>query len=156
MKGTTGDLLAKIIAAEKKAQIFYEGLYRMFEHIPRVAAFWQDMVDDEKAHRHLMEKVRAGLTPEELQAPADPEMLHKASVAARFSPDRALRRIHGLNDAYEIALDLEQSEINAVFEFVLAEHAYLEEEVRDRMVELYLRVHIKRFQELGGGTGVGV
>lgn len=150
VKGRVADLLGGVIAAEEKAAVFYEGLLRKFQHSPRAAALWQNMLDDEKEHRRLMEQARVGLTADELQAPANPEMLHKLMVAMHFSPDRALRQVHDLNDAYEFALDLEQGEINVVFEFILTEYAHLEEGVRDRLVELYLRDHIKRFQELQG------
>lgn len=148
MGGTVEELITAAIAAEEKAYTFYEGVLRKFRHAPHVAAIWQELMNDEDEHRRLLEKARANLTPEELQAPADPEILYKIQEVLRFSPESSLQTVRTLDDAYAIALDLENSEVNAIFEFILNRYVAVDEADQKHMVDVYLRDHIRRLQGL--------
>lgn len=137
------------IQAERAAREFYAGLLHRFDHVPRAAAVWREMMEDEEEQVRFLEEVRARLTPEQLQAPADPEMMRKLRLCLEFSPQDALQRIRTLNDAYGWAHDLEYSEINAVLEFIINEY-HLDAAVRTRLVDHYLQKHLKRLLALGG------
>ncbi|MCX7855664.1 MAG: hypothetical protein N2556_06780, partial [Anaerolineae bacterium] len=97
----------------------------------------------------FLEEVRAHLTPEQLQAPANPDIMQKLRGCLKFSPQDTLQGIRDLNDAYHYAHDLEHSEINAVLEFIINEY-HLDLALRARLVDHYLQTHVKRLLALGG------
>jgi len=147
---TIDTLFTLSIEAEMAAREFYEGLLRLFGHNPRAARVWEEMRSDEEEHAHFLEEVRARLTPEQLQEPADPEMMRGLRNALmKFSPQGMLQSIRDLNDAYNYAHELENSEINSVLEFIINEY-HIDPVLRARLVEMYLQAHVKRLLALGG------
>lgn len=139
-------MLSLLIDAETASQSFYLRLMGAFAHESLAAQVWWKMGADEAAHIRLLEQIRKNLSSEQLQSPADPIWLEKARAAARFSPDRALARIQTLEDAYQEAHALENSEINAVFEFVMTE--FFPGRLRRDFVHNMLREHVQRLDEL--------
>ncbi len=108
------------------------------------------MRSDEEEHARFLEEVRARLTPEQLQAPADPEMMQGLrNVLMKFSPQRMLQSIRDLNDAYNYAHELESSEVNSVLEFIIHEY-HIDPALRAQLVDMYLQAHVKRLLALGG------
>ncbi len=133
-KGTTvTDLFALAIAAEETAAEFYRGLVKKFSHESEIADFWQRYVLDEIAHALWLERLRSNLSAERLAEPANFEILASAQRALSISVENALSGIHNLEDAYESVNDLENSETNAVFEFLITNFPY------DREVLNFLR-----------------
>lgn len=147
---TVDTLFSLAIAAETAARDFYHGLVRKFAHAPRAARVWQEMLAGEEEHIHLLEQIRSTLPSERLQASADADVIRKIHSALKFSPQRTLQKIHTLDDAYEVAYELEHSEVNSVVEFIVNE--YVEPGLRLQMVNHYLTAHIKRLQALGGAN----
>lgn len=139
-------LLSLLIDAETASESFYLRLMEAFAHEPIAAQVWWKMGADEAAHIRLLEQVRKNLSPKQLQSPADPIWLEKACAAARFSPDKAIARIQTLEDAYQEAHALENSEINAVFEFAMTE--FFPGRLRWDFVHNMLREHMHRLDEL--------
>lgn len=143
---TVGDMIDLLIRAEISAQTLYLRLMEDFAHEPDAAQVWWKMGADEAAHIRLLEQIRESLPAERLQAPANPIWLEQARTAARFSPEQALVRIHTLEDAYQEAHAIENSEINAVFEFVMTE--YFPRQLRADFVHNMLREHVDRLYGL--------
>jgi hypothetical protein len=139
---TVAVLLELAIAAEKVAEDFYLGLADKFAHLPRVADFWQEMKKDEIAHARGIEQVRASLTPEQLIAPTDPVVLEQAKRSVSFSANEALKSITTVEEAFQLSHDLENSEINLVFEFILSE--YVAQDAQRELATTLLREHIAR------------
>ena len=148
---TIDTLFALSIEAETAAREFYGGLLRLFGHNPRAARVWEEMRSDEEEHVRFLKEVRARLTPEQLQAPAEPEMMRGLRNVLKFSPQEVLRGIRDLNDAYHYAHELEHSEINTVLEFIIHEY-HIDPALRARLVEKYLQAHVKRLLALGGAA----
>ncbi len=130
---TVGDLFALAIKAEETAAEFYRGLVRKFSHESEIADFWQHYVLDEIAHALWLERLRGNLSAERLAEPADSEILAGAQHALSLSVENVLSGIHTLEDAYELVSDLENSETNVVFEFLITNFPY------DREVLNFLR-----------------
>ncbi|MGB9889413.1 MAG: hypothetical protein ACPLTQ_07060 [Anaerolineae bacterium] len=140
------DLIALLLHAETAVQTLYLRLVEAFAHEPKAAEVWWKMGADEAAHIRLLEQIRDFLSPERLQAPADPLWLEQAKSAARFSPERAMARIQTLEDAYQEAHAIENSELNAVFEFVMTEH--FPRPLKVEFIHNMLREHVDRLQDL--------
>jgi rubrerythrin len=145
-EGTLEALLTTLIQAEATAQNLYLRLMEAFAHEPDAAQVWWKMGADEAAHIRLLEQVRDALSPEQLQSPADPLIVEKAQAVSGLSYERILSRIETLEDAYQETHNLENSEINAVFEFVLTE--YFPKPLRVEFVHNMLREHIGRLDGL--------
>lgn len=139
-------LLSLLIDAETATQRFYLQLMESFAHEPLAAQVWWKMGADEAAHIRLIEQAQKSLSLEQLQSPADPIWLEKARAAARFSPDKAMAHIQTLEDAYQEAHAIENSELNAVFEFVMTE--FFPRRLQQDFVRSMLREHLQRLDEL--------
>jgi len=142
---TVATLIEFAIAAEKASQELYARLTQRYSYLPQVADFWQKMSLDENAHARSLEKIRDSLTPEQLLAPVDPVVFEQAKRNASLSVEDKLNPISTLEDAYQLAHDLEHSEINTVFEFITAEFVSLD--VQREFVTAQLKKHVARLGE---------
>jgi hypothetical protein len=116
---TTAELFELAIAAEKAVEELYRGFGAKFAHHQDVATFWRKYADDEIEHIRWLEGVRDKSSREQLSAPADPSVLKDARKFLRFSPLHVLEGVTNLEDAYQLANESENSEINVVFEFII-------------------------------------
>jgi rubrerythrin len=140
---TTAELFELAIAAEEAAEELYLGLKAKFAHQPEIAEFWREYAKEEVGHACWLESVRDKSSQEQLSAPADPSILNDARKLLRFSPQHALDEITNLEDAYQLANDLENSEINVVFEFIITNFSsnesagsFLRAQLRDHIAKL--------------------
>ena len=136
-KSTVAGLLELAITAEKAAEELYHGLEAKFAHHEDVAAFWREYAGEEAMHAEWLERLRDSLAPERLSAPADPGVLEEANRALQVSVERMLQDVHNLEDAYQLVNDLENSETNAVFDFLIANFA------EDKKTQAFLRSQLK-------------
>ncbi len=139
---TTAELFKLAIAAEKAAEELYLGLGAKFAHQPEVAGFWRDYAQEEVEHTRWLESAREKSRPDQLSAPADSSILEDAHNLLQVSPQDALEQIKTLEDAYQLANELENSEINVVFEFIIT-HFTSDEGARS-FLRTQLRSHIAR------------
>lgn len=143
---TVDELLALLLKAETAVQKFYLQLMEAFAYEPAVAEVWWMLGADEAGHIRLLEQVREALSPERLRSPADPLWLEAARAAARFSPESTMARIRTLEDAYQEAHAIENSELNAVFEFVMTE--YFPRPLQRMFIVNLLKTHVDRLNGL--------
>lgn len=120
---TVADLFELAIASEEAAAQLYRGFEAKFANQPDVARFWARYAAEEAGHARWLKDCRKTSSPEQLAAPANPEILQAASWIRRFFLEDTLAQIHNLQDAYELAHDLEHSETNLVFEFLITNYA---------------------------------
>jgi rubrerythrin len=136
-KSTVAELLELAIAAEKAAEKLYHALETRFAHHEDVAAFWRTYASEEAMHAEWLGKLRDSLAPDQLAAPADPGMLKEAHRALQVPVKRRLENVHNLEDAYQLVNDLENSETNAVFDFLITNFA------EDTKTQAFLRSQLK-------------
>jgi rubrerythrin len=134
---TVAVLLDLAIDAERAAEALYRGLAVKFEHHPDVAQFWREYAQEEVMHADWICRVRASLDEDRLAAPADPKMLRYAHQALERSVEETLHQIGDLEDAYQLAHELEDAETNAIFEFLITHFA------DDRKTAGFLRAQLK-------------
>jgi hypothetical protein len=87
-----------------------------------------------------LEQRRGALPPEQLAAPADELISEQVRNVLRFSVADALADVEDLEDAYQLVNDLENSETNAVFEFLI-EH-FAADAATQAFLKGQLRAHI--------------
>ena len=120
---TLNDLFEMAIVAERGAQEVYTRMAGMFPDHPDVARFWQRYAAEEAGHATWLTNLRARLEPEKLAEQADPLMLEDARRMIAFSIDALLDKVENLDDAYQLASEMEGGETNAVCSFLIEHFA---------------------------------
>jgi hypothetical protein len=128
------------IGAEQAGMSLYLGLVQRFLHVPEIAGFWQDMLEDEITHAKELERVRHSLKPDLLQVPADPVLLQKASEACDCTILDKLESVADLDDAYQLANEFEHSEVNTVFAALMTDFTGQDDKARFASNELQLHL----------------
>ncbi len=118
-QSTLAELMQLAIQLEQSAEALYHGMAAKFAHYPEVAAFWERYAAEELGHARWLERLQRTTSPEKLALPADPLMLQTAQRLQQFSVETALGKIKNLEDALQLAIELENSETNAIFEFLI-------------------------------------
>ena len=145
-ENTINTLFEMAIAAEKEARIFYRGLTKKFQHVPMAANVWRGMMQDEVMHFEELQKIHATLTEEQLRAPVDQSIMWKAESVREFSAENSLNQIETLGEAFQTAHELEHSEVNTVFEFIMTE--FVDREDQRAFVASQLREHLAKLDEM--------
>jgi rubrerythrin len=136
-KSTIAELIEMAIAAEKAAEELYQGLAAKFAHQEDAAAFWRRYAGEEAMHAAWLERLQESLTSEQSATPADPSILESANRALQVSVDRRLKEVENLEDAYQLVHDLENSETNAVFDFLITNFS------EDKKTQTFLRSQLQ-------------
>jgi rubrerythrin len=130
------------IAAEHYARELYRELERRFSAEPVVAAFWRRYAAEEAGHATWLEQLLKQLPPETCEAPADPDKLEMAQHIIKVPLAAALAEVKTLEDAYQLAHELESSEINTIFEFLLS--TFADDRQATQFAREQLREHVAR------------
>ncbi|MEN8126637.1 MAG: ferritin family protein [Planctomycetota bacterium] len=112
------ELIDAAVTAEGVARKVYLGFTHRFMQCPDAANFWQTMADDESDHARILKDIRQHVSAEELASPVDARLADKAHDLRSLNPQALVNSITNLDDAYQIAYDLESSEVNTVFNFL--------------------------------------
>jgi len=139
---TVAALLELAIAAEVINEELYLGLEKKFVHHQLAADFWCSYAQEEAGHAHWLERLQGRLSTEQLSAPTDPTILRDAHQALQFSAKHALKGIENLEDAYQLASELENAETNVVFDFLITNFAA--DEQTASFLREQLRGHVGR------------
>ena len=139
---TVAELFELAIAAEKAAEVLYLGFAAKFSHHGDVADFWRGYAGEEVGHARWLERTCENSNREQLSASADPVILRDARKLLDFSPQNALGEIRNLEDAYQLANELENSEMNVVFEFIITN--FSSDETAGSFLRSQLKDHIAR------------
>ncbi|HYA31764.1 MAG TPA: hypothetical protein VED67_03320 [Thermodesulfovibrionales bacterium] len=142
----TDDLFAGAIAAENAAKDFYKSLSLIFSHVPEASLIWERMMKDEDFHSRELQAIRNTLSDEQLSKPLDQSIADKVSAEMNNLPAKvALNKVKTLNDALDLAYELEYSEVNAVFQVIIRE--FVSSESRAKFVLSLVREHVSRLEE---------
>jgi rubrerythrin len=120
-RGTVAELFVVAVQLETAAQHFYEGLAEMFGHRPEVARFWRLFAADEVVHGKRLAELEASADARKLSQQADARLLGAGRKLLATPVADLLGRVQNLDDAYQIAHDLESSETNTIFRFLIGE-----------------------------------
>ncbi|MEW5871302.1 MAG: ferritin family protein [Chloroflexota bacterium] len=141
-QATIDELITMAISAELAARDLYLQLEKMFAPHKDVALFWKHYADEEAGHARWLEQLRQRLSAEQLAAPADSTALENARKALAIPVETLLAQIDNLEDAYQLVNELEGSETNAVFDFLIGE--FSEDEKTLAFLRTQLREHVGR------------
>jgi len=137
---TLATLIELAIRSERAAEAYYLGLADLFEHPAELAGFWRMYAGQENGHARWLEALRDRTPAKTLARPADPHMLTAIRHMFRFSPADLLKLVETLEHAYQQAVELENSETNTVFDFLITH--YHDESETPEFLKAQLSEHI--------------
>ena len=132
-------IFQQAIKAERKAWHLYLQFSKVFAHVPQVSTFWGGLAQDEEQHARELEKIQGSLTNKQLAQVADRELLTNISNVSKVLREISPDLIDTLDDAYEVAHELEFSEVNSVFKILTTE--FISEETRRKATMSHLVYH---------------
>ncbi len=153
--GTIAHLIELAIQGERLAERFYQKLAGRFSRYPDVAAFWNGYAAEENGHARWLIGLCERAGADRLNQPADPLVLEQAERAISVPIDGLVAGVKTLQDAYDVANELEHSETNMVFEFLIS---YFAEDAQARtFLRSQLSGHVSRLMidfpsQMGTGT----
>jgi rubrerythrin len=150
-EGTTEYFFQQAIEAENLARDIYVQFAQKFFHVPDVSGFWQGLAYDEAKHAYTLKKAQTALTDEQLKAPADQKLLSMIKNMISFLHTVSQRAIETLDDAYEIAHELEFSELNYVFKCVAGD--FMKQEEGEQFVLSEIDEHHKKLVDFPENFG---
>ena len=125
-KFTIASLFNRAIAIEYTVCSIYKNFSKLFSHAPEISAFWEQMTDDEKIHAKTLKEILNSLTEEQLAEPPDKKIYDQINQIEIFFKKDIINGIKNLDDAYELAHEIEHSEINSIFQFLTIGHIHSE------------------------------
>ncbi len=140
--GSLAHLIELAIHGERAFETFYKQVAAKFNHHPDIEKFWIDYAAEENQHAHWLEALRDRIAEDVLDSPADPLVLEDAERALITPFANLLLSIRTLQDAFEVANELEHSETNAIIDFLIT-HFSEDDQVRD-FLRAQLNQHIAR------------
>jgi rubrerythrin len=144
--GTVGALFEYAIQLEKDAEKLYRKFAGMFLDHPEVTRFWEHYADEEKGHASYLERIQAGVDADRLSKQADSFIFQKVRQCLEQIAQAKLNEIKTLEDAFNLATELENSETNAVFEFMIVNFSTDELAQSHQFLRTQLSTHIARLE----------
>ena len=138
---TVGDLVSLAVQAERNAEALYDGMSKMFIRYPEVARFWAHYANEEAGHARWMLNLRNRICPDLLTRPADSELWSRAVKLVEPSVDDLLGGIHDLQDAWELANEMEHGETNLIFAFLIDN--FTDDDLTLTFLRIQLREHME-------------
>jgi rubrerythrin len=143
---TVDNLFGYAITLEKAAETLYKQLQKMFAEYPEVASFWKLYADEESGHAEYLTRIRAQVDTSRLSEQADDSMLKKVLHCLEQASPKRLKSVKTLEDAYQLAVELENSETNAIFEFMITNFSTSELANAHKFLRTQLSIHVARLE----------
>lgn len=144
---TLEQLISQSICWESQMRDLYIGYAKAFTASSVVYEFWKQMAIDESAHGAALGRILRSMSRDRLLVPVDSGVEDMAVQCARVLEVARMTEICTLDDAYDVAHMTESSEINTVFQLVLA--MSLEDEATRLLLSDQLVDHVGRLNEFG-------
>jgi len=135
------------IRLERAAKTLYLQLEKKFSAYPEVALFWKHYADEEEGHAAYLERVRNEMNADRLSKPGDAMILQKVRECLDMATQIKLENIKTLQDAHQLATELENSETNAIFEFIILNFSTEELAKSHLFLRTQLNIHIARLEK---------
>ena len=142
---TIGDLIELAIALERFNEAYYRGLQETFSHAPDVREFWQAYADEEDGHARWLEQLRERVKDKLATRLEHPHLVEAAQRLLKITPEEHLSQVSNLEGGYQLAVELENSETNTIFEFLILNYSLTAQAAN--FLQTQLHSHIKRLMD---------
>ena len=109
------EIFKSAVEIEKTAGEIYEKFAELFSDFPKIADFWKRMNKDESDHAKWLLEIKDSLSEEQLLSSPDHELILKVQSIKKLLNKHSTKKIHNLDDAYELTNDIEFSGVNNLF-----------------------------------------
>ncbi|MBN2245670.1 MAG: hypothetical protein JW755_07475 [Candidatus Aminicenantes bacterium] len=136
---TLGDFFLAAMEVEKKASEIYQSLSEAFIQKQDISLFWSGLREDELMHLKMLKKSREALSEKDLELLVDKSMISKIQEVDEFLKENPTEHVQDLNDAFELAHELEFSEVNVIFKFLTIDLVpwIYQEKLIENMIEVH-------------------
>jgi len=143
--------LREAILIEGQSRNAYLCFSRLFSRRPDVSKFWKELSRDEDQHIKILTALSRSLTPEQMDFPADPDLARKVAETRMFLKRNPVGGIKTLDEAYEFAHALEDTEVVPLFRLIARKYISDREEVKSVLDEI--QEHQRKLLEFGDRFG---
>jgi rubrerythrin len=143
---TIDELFSCAINLEKNTEQLYRKMGKLFSHDYAVAQFWSHYADEERGHALYLQHIKDGMDPGRLSLAADREIMMNAQNCLFRISRKEVDHIQNLEDAYELATELENAETNTIFEFIITNFSADELSKSRKFLRAQLNEHIVRLE----------
>lgn len=140
-------LLELAINWETQARDLYANFANLFNHEPKVSAFWIQLSKDESGHIDVLKDILNKTPTEKLLMEVSNEQWNSVTRVEVLIKEASTRKIQTLDDAYELAHQLEMSEVNTLFKILVND--YLPDEEGHKFILSDVKEHIDRLMKFG-------
>lgn len=136
---------------EQKSADIYAELSKLFSHVPEVSVFWYALAKEEEQHCDTLREIYNSLTNEQLFSFLNKDIMQKLNEIQNILNQDLISPIKNLNDAYELAHQLEYFEVDAVFKFIA--NKFITPEERKNFILSEINAHQQKlmvFREIIG------
>jgi hypothetical protein len=139
---TIGKLFDYAIELEKATETLYRQAGKMFSHDQDVEKFWTHLANEERGHASYLERIKQEVDINRLSDPADNQMMLDVQTCLSATSLKRLDSVQNLEDAYQLAVELENSETNAIFEFMIMNFSKDELAKSNKFLRIQLSNHL--------------
>jgi hypothetical protein len=116
-----GKIFEKAIETKKRVGQIYRQFARLFSHVPEVEDFWRKMNINQITHADWLKEIKESLSEEQILSLPQVELVLKTHAIKNLFDEHSKREIGNLHDAYEVAHEIESSEVNNLFKMLSSE-----------------------------------
>ncbi len=146
MQETVNTLFDYAIELERAAETLYKEMAELFSDEPQVMSFWLRYAEEEKGHAAYLQRARDEMSADELSKPANENILRDARRCLRDAEAVDLKTIRNLDDAYQLAVEVEGAETNAIFDFMLSNFSTGELAKSYKFLKVQLDMHATKLE----------
>lgn len=151
-KQTVADVFKCLMKIGYKASGLYDKLSMLFSYAPDISLFWSEMAKDGIFHINTLHEIYESLSKEQQLLSCHEEQIWKDIIVIQdLLVTSVIDSINNLDDAYDVARQIESSSINSVFK-LLAEKLDLPVEQEDFVLSNLVRQrsNLTKFAQIVG------
>lgn len=141
-----GKILEKAIETKEKVGQIYLRFAELFSHIPEIGDFWKKMNFNQSTHADWLKEIKESLSEEQILSLPEVEWVLKTHAIKSLFDKHSGREIDNLHDAYEIAYEIEFSEVNDLFKMLSNE--FIPSEEKKNIILTAIDVHKQQIMDL--------
>jgi rubrerythrin len=148
---TFEEIFENAIEIEKSAGRLYVKFAKMFSSFPKATEFWKGMKKDELDHAKWLIEMKESLSDKELSSYPDYDLILKVHHINKLLEKYSAKKIENLDDAYELANDIESSEVNNLFS--LLAHRFIPSEEKRKFLLSEITEHQMKIMDFPKNFG---
>ena len=132
---------------ETQARDLYLNLATLFRHEPKVSEFWVLLSEDETRHIELLQETLDMIPIKERESKVSDKLWNVVLQVDEFLKEASNVQLLTLEDAYELAHKIENSEVNAIFRLLTID--LIPERREQKIILAQVTEHINSLFEFG-------